>query len=36
MNVDHKLKRYKIVSEFSAVRTPGDFMNSKGRINVKL
>jgi len=35
MNISQKLKRYKI-SEFSAVRTPGDSMNSKRRINVKL
>ena len=36
MNNSHMLKRYKIIFEFSDVRTHGDSMNSTGRIGVKL
>jgi hypothetical protein len=36
MSVTHKLKRYKIVSEWSEVRTQAYPVNSEGRINVNL
>jgi hypothetical protein len=36
MNINHKLKDTKFFSEFSDVSTPGDTINSKGRIEVKL
>jgi hypothetical protein len=32
----NELKRYKIIFEASEVRTPGDSMNSKGRMDIKL
>jgi hypothetical protein len=36
MNVNRKLKRYKIIFESLGIRTPGDSMDSKGRMGVKL
>jgi hypothetical protein len=36
MNVNHKLKIYKIIYEFSEFRVRVDPMNSKGRIDIKL
>ena len=36
MNVNHKIKRYKIISESQDFKTPVNSMNSKGRLDVKL
>jgi hypothetical protein len=36
MNVNHKLKIYKIIYKVSVGRTRVDSINSKGRIDVKL
>jgi hypothetical protein len=36
MNVNRKLKRYKIIFESLGVRKPVDSMNSKERVEVKL
>ena len=34
--INHKLKRYKIIVEDSEINTPGDSVNSIGRMDVKL
>jgi len=36
VNVNRELKRYKTIFEASEFGTPGDSMNSKGQMDVKL